>query len=136
MLLCYAPVVHWIWGGGILAGGGILGDEGVVDFAGGIVVHETAGIAALIIAFCLGPRRNKTTPPHNPGYVMIGAAMLWVGWFGFNGGSQLAADGGQQWPSVLPTFQLLLLHLRGQLGKNSSLAKRLWSVWSQGQLLA
>ena len=94
MLVCYAPVVHWIWGGGILSSGGILGDIGVVDFAGGIVVHETAGIAALIVAFCLGPRRSKTTPPHNPGFVMIGAAMLWVGWFGFNGGSQHAADGG------------------------------------------
>jgi Amt family ammonium transporter len=94
MLLCYAPVVHWIWGGGILSNGGILGDIGVVDFAGGIVVHETAGIAALMIAFYLGPRRHKTTPPHNPGFVMIGAAMLWVGWFGFNGGSQLSADAG------------------------------------------
>ncbi|CUH41730.1 ammonium transporter [Ruegeria atlantica] len=94
MLLCYAPVVHWIWGGGILTDGGILGEIGVRDFAGGIVVHETAGLAALIIAVVLGPRRNRTTPPHNPGYVMIGAAMLWVGWFGFNGGSQLAADGG------------------------------------------
>ncbi|MBO9444882.1 ammonium transporter [Ruegeria sp. R14_0] len=94
MLLCYAPVVHWIWGGGILTDGGILGEVGVRDFAGGIVVHETAGLAALIIAIVLGPRRNRTTPPHNPGFVMIGAAMLWVGWFGFNGGSQLAADGG------------------------------------------
>ncbi|WP_170358745.1 ammonium transporter [Ruegeria arenilitoris] len=94
MLLCYAPVVHWIWGGGMLTDGGILGEMGVRDFAGGIVVHETAGLAALIIAIALGPRRNRTTPPHNPGYVMIGAAMLWVGWFGFNGGSQLAADGG------------------------------------------
>ncbi|WP_170759689.1 ammonium transporter [Ruegeria lacuscaerulensis] len=94
MLLCYAPVVHWIWGGGILTDGGILGEIGVRDFAGGIVVHETAGLAALIIAVVLGPRRNRTTPPHNPGYVMVGAAMLWVGWFGFNGGSQLAADGG------------------------------------------
>ena len=94
MLLCYAPVVHWIWGGGILTDGGILGEVGVRDFAGGIVVHETAGLAALIIAVALGPRRHRTTPPHNPGYVMIGAAMLWVGWFGFNGGSQLAADGG------------------------------------------
>ncbi|WP_170410093.1 ammonium transporter [Ruegeria arenilitoris] len=94
MLLCYAPVVHWIWGGGMLTDGGILGEVGVRDFAGGIVVHETAGLAALIIAIALGPRRNRTTPPHNPGYVMIGAAMLWVGWFGFNGGSQLAADGG------------------------------------------
>ncbi|WP_171240690.1 ammonium transporter [Ruegeria sp. HKCCA5491] len=94
MLLCYAPVVHWIWGGGMLTDGGILGEVGVRDFAGGIVVHETAGLAALIIAVVLGPRLNRTTPPHNPGFVMIGAAMLWVGWFGFNGGSQLAADGG------------------------------------------
>jgi len=94
MLLCYAPVVHWIWGGSILTDGGILGEIGVRDFAGGVVVHETAGLAALIIAVALGPRRNRTTPPHNPGYVMVGAAMLWVGWFGFNGGSQLAADGG------------------------------------------
>ena len=94
MLFCYAPVAHWVWSGGFLADGGIFGETGVKDFAGGIVVHETAGLAALIIAFFLGPRRNKSTPPHNPGYVMIGAAMLWVGWFGFNGGSQLAADGG------------------------------------------
>ena len=94
MLLCYAPVVHWIWGGGFLADGGIFGDSGVRDFAGGIVVHETAGLAALILAVFLGARRNQSTPPHNPGMVMIGAAMLWVGWFGFNGGSQLAADGG------------------------------------------
>ena len=71
ILLCYAPVAHWIWGGGILSGVGILGDEGVVDFAGCIVVHKTAGIADLIVAFYLGPRRNKTTPPHNPGFVMI-----------------------------------------------------------------
>jgi len=94
MLLVYAPVVHWIWGGGFLADGGLFGETGVRDFAGGIVVHETAGLAALVIAIVLGPRRNRTTPPHNPGFVMIGAAMLWVGWFGFNGGSQLAADGG------------------------------------------
>ncbi len=94
MLLVYAPVVHWVWGGGMLADGGIFGETGVRDFAGGIVVHETAGIAALLVAVFLGPRRNRTTPPHNPGYVAIGAGMLWVGWFGFNGGSQLAADGG------------------------------------------
>ena len=94
MLLCYAPVTHWIWGGGFLSDGGVFGETGVKDFAGGIVVHETAGIAALLIAWVLGPRKNRTTPPHNPGMVMIGAAMLWVGWFGFNGGSQLAADGG------------------------------------------
>ena len=95
MLLCYAPVAHWIWGGGLLAGGeNGLFDEAVKDFAGGIVVHETAGIAALVVAIVLGARSEKANPPHNPGYVMIGAAMLWVGWFGFNGGSQLAADGG------------------------------------------
>jgi len=94
MLICYAPVAHWIWGGGMLSGGeGALFAEGVNDFAGGIVVHQTAGIAALIVAAFLGGRRDKGKPPHNPGMVMIGAAMLWVGWFGFNGGSELAANG-------------------------------------------
>jgi Amt family ammonium transporter len=92
MLLCYAPVAHWVWGGGWLA------RMGVMDFAGGIVVHETAGLAAIVIALMLGGRRgfrnNDLKPPHNPGLVMVGAAMLWVGWFGFNAGSQLAADGG------------------------------------------
>lgn len=94
MLICYAPVAHWIWGGGLLAGAEwSLFVDGVNDFAGGIVVHQTAGIAALIVAFFLGQRRDKGKPPHNPGMVMIGAAMLWVGWFGFNGGSELAANG-------------------------------------------
>ena len=93
MVLLYAPVAHWIWGGGFLADGGIFGAIGSRDFAGGIVVHETAGLSALVIAVMLGARRDRSKPPHNPGYVMIGAAMLWVGWFGFNGGSQLAADG-------------------------------------------
>ncbi|WP_432450166.1 ammonium transporter [Aliiroseovarius marinus] len=94
MLLCYAPVVHWIWGGGALADGGIFGEIGTRDFAGGIVVHETAAIAALMVAIFLGPRKHRTTPPHAPWMVFMGAGMLWVGWFGFNGGSQLAADGG------------------------------------------
>ena len=93
MLAVYAPVTHWIWGGGFLADGGIFGETGARDFAGGIVVHETAGLAALVIAVVLGARRNRTTPPHNPGMVMMGAALLWVGWFGFNGGSALAANG-------------------------------------------
>ena len=93
MLAVYAPVAHWIWGGGLLSDGGIFGAIGVRDFAGGIVVHETAGLAALLLAFLLGPRKNRHTPPHSPGLVMIGAAMLWVGWFGFNGGSALAANG-------------------------------------------
>ncbi|MXU65770.1 ammonium transporter [Oceanomicrobium pacificus] len=94
MLLVYAPVAHWVWGGGFLGDGGIFGETGVRDFAGGIVVHETAGLAALVVAIFLGARSEKARPPHNPGYVMIGASMLWVGWFGFNAGSQLAADGG------------------------------------------
>ena len=118
MLLCYAPVVHWVWGGGILSNGGILGDIGVVDFAGGIVVHETAGIAALMLAFYLGPRRNKTTPPHNPGFVMVGAAMLWVGWFGFNGGSQLAADGGA-------AMAITVTHI------SAAAASLTWAAWER-----
>lgn len=90
VLLVYAPVVHWVWGGGFLA------DMGVIDFAGGIVVHITAGVSALVLAMMLGKRRgfpNELQPPHNPGMTMVGAAMLWVGWFGFNAGSALAADG-------------------------------------------
>lgn len=118
MLLCYAPVVHWIWGGGFLADGGIFGETGVRDFAGGIVVHETAGLAALIIAFFLGPRKNRNIPPHNPGYVMIGAAMLWVGWFGFNGGSQLAADGGA-------AMALTVTHL------SAATASLSWALWEK-----
>ena len=91
LLFVYAPVTHWIWGGGFLA------DKGVIDFAGGLVVHATAGISALVYVLLLGKRKsfpNDLSPPHRPGIVMMGAAMLWVGWFGFNGGSQLAADGG------------------------------------------
>ncbi len=118
MLLCYAPVVHWIWGGGILTDGGILGEIGVRDFAGGIVVHETAGLAALILAVFLGPRRNRTTPPHNPGFVMIGAAMLWVGWFGFNGGSQLAADGGA-------AMAMTVTHI------SAATASLTWALWER-----
>ncbi len=89
VLIVYAPVVHWVWGGGFLA------EMGLLDFAGGVVVHVTAGVSALVLAMMLGPRRgfpNEVQPPHNPGLTMIGAAMLWVGWFGFNAGSALAAD--------------------------------------------
>jgi Amt family ammonium transporter len=118
MLICYAPVVHWVWGGGFLADGGIFGDTGVRDFAGGIVVHETAGLAALIIAFFLGPRKNHNTPPHNPGYVMIGAAMLWVGWFGFNGGSELAADGGA-------AMAITVTHI------SAATASLSWALWER-----
>jgi ammonium transporter, Amt family len=90
LIVVYVPVCHWIWGGGWLA------DMGVMDFAGGLVVHLTAGVSAIVIAMMLGPRRGfprESAPPHNPGMVMIGAAMLWVGWYGFNGGSALAANG-------------------------------------------
>ncbi|MFL4470468.1 ammonium transporter [Tateyamaria armeniaca] len=92
MLLVYAPIAHWVWGGGFLSDGGIFGENGVRDFAGGLVVHEAAGVSALIIALVLGPRLNRDYAPHQPGMVMVGAAMLWVGWLGFNGGSSLAAD--------------------------------------------
>ena len=118
MLLCYAPVVHWIWGGGMLADGGIFGETGARDFAGGIVVHETAGLAALVIAVFLGTRRDTSKPPHNPGYVMIGAAMLWVGWFGFNGGSQLAADGGA-------AMALAVTHI------SAATASLTWAAWER-----
>ncbi|MEP6020361.1 MAG: ammonium transporter [Paracoccaceae bacterium] len=118
MLICYAPVVHWVWGGGMLADGGIFGETGVKDFAGGIVVHETAGIAALMLAIALGPRRNQTTPPHNPGMVMMGAALLWVGWFGFNGGSQLAADGGA-------AMALTVTHI------SAATASLSWALWER-----
>mgnify|MGYP000020162869 CR=1 FL=1 len=93
LLVVYAPVTHWIWGDGWLANY----RGGVVDFAGGLVVHATAGISALVYVFMLGKRKgfpHDLAVPHRPAIVMIGASMLWVGWFGFNGGSQLAADGG------------------------------------------
>ncbi|MEC7705207.1 MAG: ammonium transporter, partial [Pseudomonadota bacterium] len=88
LLVVYAPVTHWVWGGGIMA------SWGVMDFAGGIVVHATAGTAALVAAIVIGKRRSfpsSVQPPHSPILTMIGACMLWVGWFGFNGGSALAA---------------------------------------------
>lgn len=90
LLIVYAPVTHWVWGGGFLA------DMGTMDFAGGIVVHATAGVAAIVFALMLGRRRHfpqTVQPPHSPILTMIGASMLWVGWFGFNGGSALAANG-------------------------------------------
>ena len=89
LLVVYAPTAHWIWGGGWLAT-----QWGVMDFAGGIVVHVTAGVSAAVIAYVLGSRRgfpDSVHPPHAPWMVMVGASMLWVGWFGFNAGSALAA---------------------------------------------
>jgi Amt family ammonium transporter len=118
MLLIFAPVAHWVWGGGMLADGGIFGATGVRDFAGGIVVHETAGLAALVLAVLLGPRRHRTTPPHNPGMVAMGAGMLWVGWFGFNGGSQLAADGGA-------AMAITVTHI------SAAAASLSWALWER-----
>ncbi len=118
MIVCYAPVAHWIWGGGFLSDGGIFGTLGVRDFAGGIVVHETAGLAALILAMILGPRRKTNIPPHNPGMVMVGAAMLWVGWFGFNGGSALAATG-------QAAMAITVTHL------SAAAASLSWAIWER-----
>ena len=89
-LFIYSPVCHWVWGGGFLA------EDGVLDFAGGTVVHINAGIAGLVACLVLGPRKGFGTEnmaPHNVVLTMIGASLLWVGWFGFNAGSELAADG-------------------------------------------
>ncbi|TPK52100.1 ammonium transporter, partial [Mesorhizobium sp. B2-4-19] len=90
LLVVYAPIAHWVWGGGFL------GAAGVLDFAGGTVVHINAGVAGLVCALVLGKREGYGTTnmaPHNLVYSVIGASLLWVGWFGFNAGSELAADG-------------------------------------------
>ncbi|MEC7223217.1 MAG: ammonium transporter [Verrucomicrobiota bacterium] len=102
-LFCYAPVCNMVWNGGLMynentesgevVSNWLMGEnEGVIDLAGGIVVHITAGIAALIFCIMVGPRK-ETSPPHNLAMTVIGTCMLWVGWFGFNGGSGLAANG-------------------------------------------
>ncbi|WP_054310350.1 ammonium transporter [Mesorhizobium sp. 1M-11] len=90
LLIVYAPIAHWVWGGGFL------GSAGVLDFAGGTVVHINAGVAGLVCALVLGKREGYGTvnmAPYNLVYAVIGASLLWVGWFGFNAGSELAADG-------------------------------------------
>ena len=102
-LFCYSPVCNMVWNGGLMynentesgevVSNWLMGEnEGVIDLAGGIVVHITAGIAALIFCIMVGPRK-ETSPPHNLAMTVIGTCMLWVGWFGFNGGSGLAANG-------------------------------------------
>jgi Amt family ammonium transporter len=106
LLIVYAPITHWVWGGGWLA------QMGVYDFAGGIVVHITAGVAALVAAVVLGPRHGfPKTPmlPHNLTMTVTGAGMLWVGWFGFNGGSALAANGDA-------AMAMLVTHLSASAG--------------------
>jgi len=106
LLLVYVPITHWVWGGGWL------GQMGLYDFAGGTVVHITAGVAALVAAIVLGPRRGfpKTAmPPHNMTMTVTGAGMLWVGWYGFNGGSALAADGSA-------AMAMLVTHISASVG--------------------
>ena len=112
LLVVYAPVTHWVWGGGFMAA------MGVMDFAGGIVVHATAGTAALVAAVVIGRRRNfpaSIQPPHSPVLTMVGACMLWVGWFGFNGGSALAAGQGA-------AMALLVTHI------SAAVASLVWMV--------
>ena len=112
LLVVYAPVTHWVWGGGFMA------TMGVMDFAGGIVVHATAGTAALVAAVVIGRRRNfpaSVQPPHSPVLTMVGACMLWVGWFGFNGGSALAAGQGA-------AMALLVTHI------SAAVASLVWMV--------
>ena len=107
LLFVYAPVTHWIW-----SDSGWLLKKGLVDFAGGLVVHATAGISALVYVFLLGKRKgfpNELSVPHRPAVVMIGASMLWVGWFGFNGGSALAANG-------TAGMALLVTHISASVG--------------------
>jgi len=106
LLAVYSPVTHWVWGGGWL------GQMGVYDFAGGIVVHITCGVAALVAAVVLGPRHGfPKTPmmPHNLTMTVTGAGLLWVGWFGFNGGSALAANGDA-------AMAMLVTHLSASAG--------------------
>jgi ammonium transporter, Amt family len=106
LLIVYVPIAHWVWGGGWLAA------RGVLDFAGGIVVHTTAGVAALVTALVLRERKgfpHHPMPPHNMPLTVLGAGMLWVGWFGFNGGSALAANGSA-------AMAILVTHLAASAG--------------------
>lgn len=121
VLFVYAPVMGWIWKGGALSsdGFGMFNGVGLQDLAGGVIVHETAGLAALVLAIMLGGRAGfpaSVKPPHQPGLVMVGAAMLWVGWFGFNGGSAAPGDGGS-------TRAILVTHL------SASAACITWAAW-------
>jgi ammonium transporter, Amt family len=120
LLLVYVPVAHWIWGGGWLA------KLGVMDFAGGIVVHVNAGVAALVCALVIGKRRGfpqVAMAPHNLPLAVAGAGMLWVGWFGFNGGSALAANG-------TATMAVLCTHVGAATG---ALAWMLVEWWRYGK---
>ena len=113
LLLVYVPVAHWVWGGGWLAA------LGVMDFAGGIVVHVNAGVAALVCALFIGRRRGfpqVPMPPHSLPLVATGAGLLWIGWFGFNGGSALASNG-------TAAFAILATHIAACAGSAA------WAFW-------
>ncbi|MCB1857860.1 MAG: ammonium transporter [Gammaproteobacteria bacterium] len=112
LLVVYVPITHWVWGGGWL------GQMGLYDFAGGVVVHITAGVSALVAALVLGPRKGfprTAMPPHNMTMTVTGAGMLWVGWYGFNGGSALAADGNA-------AMAMLVTHISAATGAMTWLA--------------
>jgi ammonium transporter, Amt family len=116
LLIVYVPIAHWVWGGGWLA------QRGVMDFAGGIVVHINAGVAALVCALVLGPRRGfpvTPMPPHSLPLCVAGAGMLWVGWFGFNAGSALAANGSAG-------MAMLVTHLGASAGALAWMATEWW----------
>jgi Amt family ammonium transporter len=120
LLLVYVPICHWVWGGGWLQ------KRGVLDFAGGIVVHVNAGVAALVAALVLRERRgfpHVAMPPHNMPLTVMGAGMLWVGWFGFNGGSALAANGSA-------AMAVLVTHLGAAMG---ALAWMVVEWWKYGK---
>ncbi|MFO1536096.1 MAG: ammonium transporter, partial [Thermoplasmatota archaeon] len=116
LLAVYVPLAHWVWGGGFLA------QAGVLDFAGGYVVHMSAGYAALACVFVFRPRRfgsDEKVAPHNVPFVALGAGLLWFGWFGFNAGSALAANG-------LAANALVTTMLGGSFGMVSWMAANWW----------
>jgi Amt family ammonium transporter len=117
LIVVYAPIAHWVWGGGFL------GAAGVLDFAGGLVVHLNCGIAALVAAYVLGARRGYGTDnmaPYNLTLAVIGTGMLWVGWFGFNGGSALSAGG-------RATMAIVATHLAASAGVLAWMACEWWT---------
>ena len=124
LLIVYVPICHWVWGGGWL------GSMGLLDFAGGTVVHITAGVAALVTAIMIGNREGFPTvamPPHNMTMTVTGAAMLWVGWFGFNAGSALAANGDA-------SMAMLVTHISAAAGSLAWMTME-WSKFGKPSVL-
>ncbi len=132
VLVVYAPVAHWIWGGGWLAR-----EFGTLDFAGGLVVHTTSGVSALVIALLLGPRKGfPATPmlPHAPGVTLMGAALLWVGWFGFNGGSALGANDNASSAILTTHIAASVAALTWMLAEKLSVGKPTSVGWATGAI--